>query len=147
MHQIVTTIYYFFWIRYHSSRVYFQKNLRLETKYRPPFPPTTKPHPLNPLNRRPTSLVLARYKLMVLRPFCVCSTIFYFCLLSFPRHFCRSKLALFRFATCLCLISTCVSCCVCLPRRFYRSRLVLFCSTACLCLISSRVFCCVCHFL
>ena len=44
---------------------------------------------------------------------CACSTIFYFCLLSFPHRFRCSKLALFCFATCLCLISSCVSCCVC----------------------------------
>ena len=50
---------------------------------------------------------------MVLRPFCACSTIFCFCLFSFPRRFYHSRLALFRFATCLYLISSCVSCCVC----------------------------------
>ena len=61
----------------------------------------------------PTSLVLAGYKLVVLRPLCACSTIFCFCLLLFPRTFCRSRLALFRSAACFCLISSCVSCCVC----------------------------------
>ena len=61
----------------------------------------------------PTSLVLAGYKLVVLRPLCACSTIFCFCLLLFPRPFCRSRLALFRSAACFCLISSCVSCCVC----------------------------------
>ena len=44
---------------------------------------------------------------------CACSTIFCFCLLSFPRHFCYSRLALFRSVACLCLISSCISCCVC----------------------------------
>ena len=88
MHQMVS-IYYFFWVRYHPSKVYFQKKSWQETKYRPPFPPTTKPRPLNPFDRGPTSLVLAGYRLVVLRPFC-------FCLLSFPHHFCCSRLVLFR---------------------------------------------------
>ena len=59
----------------------------------PFFPPTTKPHPLNPLDRGPTSLVLAGYKLVVLRPFCVC----------LPRHLCYSRLILFRSTTCFVL--------------------------------------------
>ena len=113
MHQMVPTIYYFFWVRYHPSRVYSQKKLRLETKYRPPFPPTTKPHLLNPLNRGPTSLILAGYRLVVLRPFCAYSTIFCFCLLSFPCCFYCSRLALLCSAMCLRLISSCVSCYVC----------------------------------
>ena len=113
MHQMVPTIYYFFWVRYRPSKVYFQKKSWLEAKYRPHFPPTTKPHPLNPLDHEPTSLVLAEYKLVVLRPLCACSTIFYFCLLLFPRRFCCSRLTLFCYATCLYLISSCVSCCVC----------------------------------
>ena len=50
---------------------------------------------------------------MVLRPFCACFTICCFCLLSFPRCFCHSKLDLFRSAACFCLISSRVSCCVC----------------------------------
>ena len=90
---MVPTIYYFFWVKYHPNKVYSQKKSRQETKYRPHFPPTTKPHPLNPLDRGPTSLVLAGYRLVVLRPFCVC----------FPHHFCRSKLVLFRFAACFVL--------------------------------------------
>ena len=49
----------------------------------------------------------------MLRPFCACSTIFCFCLLSFPHRFCHSKLVLFRFAGCFCLISSCISYCVC----------------------------------
>ena len=85
MHQMVPTIYYFFWVRYYPNKIYSQKKSRQETKYRPPFPPTTKPHPLNPFNHGPTSVVLAGYRLVVPRPFCVC----------LPRHFCRSKLALF----------------------------------------------------
>ena len=100
MHQIVPTIYYFFWVRYHPSKIYSQKKSRQETKYRPPFPPTTKPHPLNPLNRGLTSLVLAGYRLVVPWPFCACSTIFCVCL---PRRFCRSRLVLFWSATCFVL--------------------------------------------
>ena len=113
MHQIVPTIYYFFWVRYHPNKVYSQKKSWQETKYKPPFPPTTKPRPLNPLDRGPTSLVLAGYRLVVLRPFCACFTVFYFCLLSFSCHLCRSELALFCSTVCLCLISSCISCCVC----------------------------------
>ena len=113
MHQMVLTIYYFFWVKYHPSKIYSQKKSWQETKYRPHFPPTTKPHLLNPLDHRPTFLVLAGYRLVVLRPFCACSTIFCFCLLSFSRRFCRSRLFLFRFAACFCLISSHVSCCVC----------------------------------
>ena len=109
MHQMVPTIYYFFWVRYHPSRIYSQKKSWQETKYRPPFPSTTKPHPLNPLNRGPTSLVLAGYRLVVLRLFCACSIIFCVCL---PRRFYRSKLALFCYAAWLCLISSHVSYCV-----------------------------------
>ena len=115
MHQMVPTIYYFFWVRYHPSRIYSQKKSWQETKYRPPFPPTTKPRLLNPLDRGPTSLVLAGYRLVVLRPFCACSTVFCVCL---PRRFCRSRLALFRSTVCFCLISSCVSCCVCLFLQF-----------------------------
>ena len=98
MHQIVPTIYYFFWVRYHQSKIYSQKKSWQETKYRPLCPPTTKPHTLNPLDRGPISLVLVGYRLVVLRPFCACSTIFCVCL---PHRFCRSRLALFWFATCL----------------------------------------------
>ena len=47
---------------------------------------------------------------MVFQTLCACSTIFYFCPLSFPRRFCRSIFALFRSAMCFCLISSCVSC-------------------------------------
>ena len=109
---MVPTIYYFFWIRYHPSKVYSQKKSRLETKYRPHFPPTTKPHPLNLLDRGPTSLVLAGYRLVVLWPLCACSTIFYFCLLLFPHRFYCSKLVLFYSVACLCLISSSISYCV-----------------------------------
>ena len=109
---MVPTIYYFFWVRYHPSKVYSQKKSWQETKYRPPFSPTTKPHPLNPLDHGPTSFVLAGYSLVVLCPLCACSTIFYFCLLSFPRCFYCSKLVLFYFAAYLCLISSCISYCV-----------------------------------
>ena len=113
MHQMVSTIYYLFWVRYHPSKVYSQKKSRLETKYRPPFPPTTKPHRLNPLDHGPTSLVLAGYRLVMLQPLCVYSTIFCFCFLSFPRRFYRRRVVLFRSAACLCLISSCISYCVC----------------------------------
>ena len=108
---MVSTIYYFFRVRYHPSRVYSQKKLGLETKYRLIFPhhQTT---PLNPLDRGPTSLMLAGHRLVELRPLCTCSTIFCFCFLSFPRHFCCTKLVLFRSTACFCLISSCVSCCV-----------------------------------
>ena len=108
MHQMVSTIYYFFWVRYHPSRIYSQKKSWQETKYRPHFSPTTKPHPLNPLDCGPTSLVLAGYRLVVLRPFCVCLS----------RCFYRNKLVLFRPAMCFCLISSRVSCCVCHFFRF-----------------------------
>ena len=49
----------------------------------------------------------------MLWPFYACSTIFCFCLLSFPRRFCCCRLALFHSTTCFCLISSCVSCSVC----------------------------------
>ena len=86
MHHMVPIIYYFFWVRYHRSKVYSQKKSRQETKYRPSFPPTTKSHPLNCFDCGPTSLVLVGYRLVVLRPFCVC----------LPR-----RLVLFRFAASL----------------------------------------------
>ena len=70
---------------------------------------TTKPYPLNPLYRGPTPFS----RLVVLRPLYACSTILYFCLLSFPYHFGYNRLALFYSAACLCLISSCVSYCVC----------------------------------
>ena len=100
MHQMVPIIYYFFWVRYHPSRIYSQKKSWQETKYRPPFPSTTKPRPLNLLDREPTSLVLAEYKLVVLQPFCACSTVFCVCL---PRRFCRSRLVLFHSTACFVL--------------------------------------------
>ena len=98
MHQMVPTIYYFFWVRYHPSKIYSQKKSRQETQYRPLFPPTTKPRPLNPLDHGPTSLVLAGYRLAVLRSSCACSTVFCVCL---PRCFCYSRLVLFRFVVSL----------------------------------------------
>ena len=100
MYQMVPTIYYFFWLRYHPSKIYSQKKSWQETKYRPPFPPTTKPRPLNPLDRGPTSLVLAKYRLVMLRPFCAYSTVFCVCL---PCHFCHNRLVLFRSAACFVL--------------------------------------------
>ena len=100
MYQMVSTIYYFFWVRYHPSRIYSQKKSWQETKYRPPFPPTTKPRPLSPFDHGPTSLVLVGYRLVVLRPFCACSTIFCVCL---PCCFCRSRLVLFCSAECFVL--------------------------------------------
>ena len=78
-----------------------------------PFPPTTKPHPLNPLDRGSTSLVLTGYKLVMLRPLCACSISFCFCLLSFQRRFYHRRLVLFRSTACLYLIFSCVSCCIC----------------------------------
>ena len=92
---MVPTIYYFFWVRYHPSKIYSQKKSRQETKYKPPFSLTTKPHPLNPFDHRPTSLVL-----VLPRPFCAYFIIFYVCL---PRRFCHSRLALFWSATCFVL--------------------------------------------
>ena len=100
MHEMVPAIYYLFWVRYHLSRIYSQKKSRLETKYRPLFPPTTKPHPLNPLDCGPTSLVLTGYRLVVPWPFCACFTIFCVCL---PCYFCRSRLALFWSTACFVL--------------------------------------------
>ena len=97
---MVSTIYYFFWVRYHPSKAYSQKKSRQETKYRPLFPPTTKPRPLNPVDRRPTSLLLARYRLVVLHPFCACSTVFCVCL---PRCFCHNRLVLFCSVACFVL--------------------------------------------
>ena len=110
MHQMVPTIYYFFWIRYHSSRIYSQNKSWQETKYKPPFPPTTKPRPLNPFDRGPTSLVLTGYRLVMLWPFCACSTIFCVCL---PHRFCRSRLVMFHSAACFVLFPSRVSCYVC----------------------------------
>ena len=49
----------------------------------------------------------------MLQPLCACFTIFCFCLLSFPRRFCCSRLALFHSTACFCLISSCVSCSIC----------------------------------
>ena len=85
---------------FRSARYIPQKKSRQETKYRPPFPPTTKPRPLNPLDRGPTSFVLVGYRLVVLRPFCAYSTVFCVCL---PRSFYRSRLVLFRSAACFVL--------------------------------------------
>ena len=48
----------------------------------------------------------------MLRPFCTCSIVFYFCLLSFLCRFYHSRLVLFYSTVCLCIISSCVSCCV-----------------------------------
>ena len=115
---MVPTIYYFFWVRYHPNKIYSQNKSWQKTKYRPPFPPTTKPRPLNSLDRGPTSLVLAGYRLVVLRPFCACFTIFCFCLLSFPCRFYNSRLVLFHSTACFCLISSRVSYCVCHFLRF-----------------------------
>ena len=66
--------YYFFWVRYHPSKISFPKEVTAGNQIQTPlFPPTTKPRPLNPLDRGPTSLVLAGYRLVVPRPFCACS--------------------------------------------------------------------------
>ena len=100
MHQMVPTIYYFFWVRYHPSKIYSQKKSWQKTKYRPHFPPTTKPRPLNPLDHGPTSLVLAGYRLVVLWPFCAYSTVFCVCL---PCRFYRNRLVLFCSAACFAL--------------------------------------------
>ena len=110
---MVPAIYYLSWVRYHPNMVHPRKKSRLETKYRPPFPPTTKPHPLNPLDCGPTSLVLAGYKLVVLRPLYACFIIFFFCLLLFSCYFYRSRITLFRSVVCLYLIFSRVSYYVC----------------------------------
>ena len=55
---------------------------------------------MNPLDRGPTFLVLAGYRLVVLRPFCAFSTVFCVCL---PRCFYCSRLVLFRSAACFVL--------------------------------------------
>ena len=107
MHQMVSTIYYIFWVRYHPNRIYSQTKSRLKTKYKRSHGQT------NPFNRGPTSLVLAGYRLVVLRLLCTCSIVFCFCLILFLRCFHHSRLVLFRSTACLCLISSCVSCCVC----------------------------------
>ena len=90
----------------------FPKEVIARNQIQTIFPPTTKLHPLNPLDHGPNSHVLTHYKLVVLQPLCACSTIFYFCLLLFPRCFCCNRIALFCSAMCLCLISSCISCCV-----------------------------------
>ena len=100
MHQMVPTIYYFFWVRYHPSRIYSQKKPWLETKY-DPFSTHHQTTLSESLDYGPTSLVLAKYRLMVLRPLYACSTIFYFCLLSILHRFCCSRLVLFGPAACL----------------------------------------------
>ena len=63
------------------------------------FPPN---HTLcKSLNCEPTSLALAGYRLMVLRPQCCCSTTLCFCFLSFPHCFCYccSSLSCFALAS------------------------------------------------
>ena len=55
---------------------------------------------MNPLDRGPTFLVLAGYRLVVLRPFCACSTVFCVCR---PRCFYCSRLVLFHYASCFIL--------------------------------------------
>ena len=126
MHQMVLTIYYFFWVRYHPNKIYSLKKSQQETKYKPPFPSTTKPRPLNPLDHGPTSLVLAGYRLVVLQPFCACSIVFCVCL---PCRFCHSRSVLFRSTVCLYLISSCVSRCICLFLQFGFSSLHAFLAT------------------
>ena len=82
-------------IRYISKRSYGRKpNID-------PFSPYHQTTPFEFLNRGPTSLVLVGYRLVMLRSLCACSTIFCFCLLSFPCSFCCSKLVLFHPVSCL----------------------------------------------
>ena len=77
-----------------------------------PFSHHHQTTPSESLDRGPISLILAGYRLVVLRPLCACSTILCFCLLSFPHRFCRSRLALFCFASCCsahaCLVFFCL---------------------------------------
>ena len=83
----------------------FPKEVTVGNQIWTPFSPTTKPHPLNPLDRGPTSLVLAGYRLVVPRPFCACFTIFCVCL---PHRVCRSRLVLFCSTACFVLfLHTC----------------------------------------
>ena len=84
-----------------SQQGIFLKEVTAGNQIQTHFPPTAKPHPLNPLDHGLTSIVLVGYKLVVLRPLCVCCTIFCFCLLSFSWRSCHSRLALFRSAVSL----------------------------------------------
>ena len=88
-----------------NNKAFSQKKFFLETQNRL-FSPHHQTTLSQSLNREPTSLVLAKYKLVVLRPLCACSIIFCCCLLLFPQCFYRCKLVLFHPATylfCPCL--------------------------------------------
>ena len=88
-----------------NNKAFSQKKFFLETQNRL-FSPHHQITLSQSLNCESTSLVLAKYKLVVLRPLCACSIIFCCCLLLFPQCFYRCKLVLFHPATylfCPCL--------------------------------------------
>ena len=93
-------IHYLFWAKCHPNKAFSQKRLWLKTQNKL-FSPHHQTTPSESLDCGPTSLVLARYRLVVLLLLCACSTILYFCLLLFPQCFCRCKLVLFRPTVCL----------------------------------------------
>ena len=90
----------FFWEYVLLGWYLAQKRLWLKTQNKL-FSPHHQTTPSESLDCGPTSLVLARYRLVVLLLLCACSTILYFCLLLFPQCFCRCKLVLFRPTMCL----------------------------------------------
>ena len=93
---MVPTIYYFFWVRYHPSRIYSQKKSWQETKYKPLFPH----HQTTPFES-PWSwahLPCSDWHRLVV-PWLFCAYFTVFCV-YLPCHFCRSRLALFWYAVC-----------------------------------------------
>ena len=85
----------------------FPKEATAKNQIQTPFSSYHQTTPSESLDRGSTSLVLAMYRLVVLRSLCAYATIFCFCLLLFPRRFCCSKLVLFCPAACL--FYTCLS--------------------------------------
>ena len=77
-----------------SQQGIFPKEVTSGNQIQTHFPPTTNPHPLNPLTMGPPLLYWLGTSWW-------CSTIFCFCLLSFPRCFCCSRLVLFNLVACL----------------------------------------------
>ena len=100
MHQVVPAINYLFWAKCHPSKVFSQKKLWLKTQNRL-FPPTTKPHPLNPLIVSPPLLYWLGTDWWCFGHCVLAPLSSFLCFLSFSHYFCHSKLALFRFAVCL----------------------------------------------
>ena len=109
---MVPAIYYLFWVRYHLSRVYSQKKSRLKTKYRPLFPLPPNHTLWIHLTVGPSPLYWLGTGWWCSDP-CVLAPLSSFFLVLFPCHLCCSKLALFCFGVCPCLISSCISCYVC----------------------------------